>query len=266
MNAISATVESLESRRLLSAAVVDGVLVITGTPLAERILVNENFDPATRKTKTYNVSIDPVGSDRPTEYYIIPAEGVNSLRIVAGGGNDLVDLAIATYAVIAVVGIGPVRAATSIDAGSGNDEVYGGTARDSVNGGFGNDRIEGGYGDDSLNGGWGDDFLAGGNGTDLLYGSYGRDMLNGGEGDDRLYGGAGNDYLGIVGTMLPLLQEPGNDLLVGGLGDDSLAGGEGADRIYGGPGRDRFWTGDSPTEMRDRTPDEPIGPVRMPVS
>jgi hypothetical protein len=264
MGTDQAFIESFESRRLLSAAVVDGVLTIVGTPGEERILVNEQA--VFQRPKVFAVSIDPVGSDRPSENYMIPAEGVRSLKVLAFGGDDVVDLAIATYAVPAVVGITPVTVPAFVDAGTGNDDAYGGNARDMLNGGFGRDDVYGMGGGDGLFGGWGDDFLVGGDGNDVLYGNYGNDMINGGPGDDRLFGGAGNDYLGIVGLMLPLLPEPGNDVLYGGLGDDSVLGGEGADRIYGGPGRDRFWNGDAATEMLDRTPDEPVGPPRMPVS
>ena len=257
-------IESLESRCRRSAVVADGILTIMGTPTAERILVNEQAVGG--RPKVFAISIDPVGSERPTETYMIPADGVRSLKVLALGGNDVVDLAIATYGVPAVVGITPVTVPSYVDAGTGDDHVYGGMARDMLNGGFGRDFVDGMQGNDGLFGGWNDDFLTGGEDNDVVYGGYGNDMLNGGPGDDRLFGQAGNDYLGIVGTMLPLLQEPGNDMLFGGLGNDSQAGGEGADRILGGPGRDRFWNGDAPTEMLDRTPEEPVGPVRMPIS
>jgi Ca2+-binding RTX toxin-like protein len=264
MQALPNPFESLESRRFLSASVIDGVLTIVGTPGAERILINEQAIGTS--PKVFAVAIDPVDGDRPTESFMIPAEGVRSLKVIALGGNDVVDLAIATYGVPAIVGITPVTVPAFVDAGIGDDKVYGGMARDMLNGGFGRDQVNGMDGADGVFGGWGNDFLTGGAGNDVLYGSYGSDMLNGGEGDDRLFGGAGNDYLGIVGTMLPLLPEPGNDVLYGGLGDDMLAGGAGTDRIYGGPGRDRFWNGDAATEMLDRTPDEPVGPPKMPVS
>ena len=257
-------IECLESRRLLSASVIDGVLTIIGTPGDDRIIVNEQAFGG--RPKVFAIGIDPADSQRPNEAYQVPAEGVRSLKVLALGGNDVVDLGIATYAVPAVVGITPVTVPAFVDAGIGNDDVFGGSAGDMLNGGFGRDSVHGGRGNDGLFGGWGNDTLLGDAGNDTLYGGYGNDLLNGGEGDDRLFGGAGNDLLGIAGTMLPLLPEPGNDVLYGGLGDDSVLGGDGSDRIYGGPGRDRFWNGDSPSEMLDRTADEFVGPPRMPVS
>ena len=263
MPATSPLPEPLESRRLMSVDVIDGVLTIIGTPAADHIMVNEQ-DFAGRP-KTFAVAIHRV-SGGPGQNFMVPAEGVRSLKIVALGGNDMVDLAIATYAVPAVVGIYPVRTPAFVDAGTGDDRVYGGMARDVLNGGFGRDQVQGMAGDDGLLGSWGDDTLLGGDGNDVLYGGFGNDLINGGVGDDRLYGGPGNDLLGIAGTMPPLLPEPGNDVLFGGLGDDSVLGGDGDDRIYGGPGRDRFWNGDKPSEMLDRTPEESVGPPRMPVS
>lgn len=264
MRTLQSVLETLEPRRLLSVAVSDGVLSITGTSTAERILVNEQAIGG--ESKVFAVTIDPIGSERPTEQHDVSAEGIRSLKVLALGGNDVVDLAIATYGVPAVVGITPVTVPAYVDAGIGDDEVYGGMNRDMLNGGFGRDEVWGMRGNDGLFGGWGNDFLGGGEGDDVLYGHYGSDMLNGGEGNDRLFGGWGNDYLGIVGTMLPYLQEPGDDVLYGGLGNDSVVGGTGTDRVYGGPGRDRFWNGDAPSEMRDRAPEEEVGPPRMPIS
>ncbi|MGJ7040169.1 serralysin [Shinella sp. BE166] len=53
-----------------------------------------------------------------------------------------------------------------IDAGSGNDVVYGGDFRNTVNGGAGNDRIYGGNGRDVITGGTGADHLWGRDGGD----------------------------------------------------------------------------------------------------
>src|SRR5688572_5144106 len=106
MNTLHPMLETLESRRLLSVSVADGVLTVTGTPLAERILVNEQAIGGS--PKVFAISIDPIDSDRPSENHTVPAEGIRSLRVLALGGNDVVDLAIATYAVPAIAGITPV--------------------------------------------------------------------------------------------------------------------------------------------------------------
>jgi Ca2+-binding RTX toxin-like protein len=259
---VPAGLEGLEPRRLMAAAVNDGVLYVDGTGLSDSILIRQ--EPGTEKVPVFSVEIGPNdGSDRPTFLYQFPVSDVRSMVVRAGPGNDLVDLAIATYAVPALAGIKPVGVPTRVDGGFNDDEIYGGTARDTVSGGFGKDRIFGGDGNDFLDGGWGDDLLRGGNGDDFVYGGYGNDNVGGDEGNDRLFGGSGNDFLGSLGFG-PRISEPGDDLLVGGPGEDRLVGGEGKDRILGGTGRDHFSRADDESEMLDRTPDEPID-IAMPV-
>jgi Ca2+-binding RTX toxin-like protein len=79
-----------------------------------------------------------------------------------------------------------------VDAGHGNDLVYGGD---------GNDTIEGGFGVDEIIGQNGDDVLAGSAFSDLIFGNAGSDFINGGFGSDRVNGGTGADrfyHLGIA--------------------------------------------------------------------
>ncbi|SLN75709.1 Hint domain-containing protein [Roseisalinus antarcticus] len=117
----------------------------------------------------------------------------------------------------------------SVDAGAGDDTVYGGTGSDIVEGGAGNDVLGEdnggniGAGDDTYYGGDGNDLIAGGADDDLVYGGDGRDSADGGAGADTLYGGVGND------------------ILSGGSGDnaaDLIDGGADADRIELGAGFD----------------------------
>lgn len=70
-----------------------------------------------------------------------------------------------------------------IDAGDGDDVVYGQG---------GNDEIRGNIGDDRLEGGPGDDTLIGGDDRDTLIGDAGNDILVGGEDNDKLDGGEGS--------------------------------------------------------------------------
>ncbi len=112
-----------------------------------------------------------------------------------------------------------------LDAGGGNDIVFGGAGNDLLRGNDGDDEIHGGGGNDVLGGGGGNDFIDGGEGDDQLFGDAGADVLSGGAGNDVLYGGAGGD------------------LMMGGLGDDSYqidnlgdvveeTAGEGTDSVF----------------------------------
>jgi len=108
--------------------------------------------------------------------------------------------------------------ADTLDAGPGDDEVYGGAGNDTLAGGAGDDRLAGERGDDTLRGDGGADRLLGGSGADRLFGGAGGDLLRGEGGADRLEGGAGAD------------------ILAGGAGDDTLVGQGGPDVFVLAPG------------------------------
>lgn len=110
-----------------------------------------------------------------------------------------------------------------LDAGEGDDTIYGTPGDDIIDGGAGNDTIYGLGGNDQLFGGDGDDIFYGGDGEDYLYGGNGSDTLYGGAGNDSLFGDDGDDYL---------CGESGDDYLVGGCGVDTFnSGGETGDTI-----------------------------------
>ena len=109
-----------------------------------------------------------------------------------------------------------------VNAGDGDDRVYGTNGSDILYGGLGNDTLDGNSGDDILYGGLGNDILFGGADDDTLYGNVGKDTLYGGAGDDKLYGGSGDDIL---------FGEEGNDILNGASGTNRLNGASGDD-IY----------------------------------
>jgi len=274
-------VEQLEPRQLMSISASGGLLFVAGSSMRENIRIREDLDGQTGKP-VIAVEMDWPDSDRPSILRTFPRDSIRYVYVRSGGGDDVVDLAIATYAVPALAGIRPVSVPARIDGGIGDDALYGGSAGDLVYGSYGKDSIFGiggrdrvvaGPGDDAVNGGEDDDVLFGNgddddirgdNGNDLIFGNDGNDTLGGDFGDDRLYGGAGDDWLGSV-SWGPLPREDGNDLLSGGTGNDKLLGGPGKDRIYGNEGRDTFFDADDESEMLDRTPDEPIEPWADPV-
>ena len=90
-----------------------------------------------------------------------------------------------------------------------------------LNGGTGNDQLIAGDNGDRLSGNAGNDLLIGGNGADQLYGGSNNDILYGGQGNDYLNGGSGNDI--FVTTY---------DALHGARGIDTIAAfTHGADKL-----------------------------------
>ena len=257
-----AHVETFEPRRLFAATLEGGLLVVMGRPFTENILIRE--DLGMRGEPVIAVDIDAPFLDIPATHQEFPKDDVKAVLVRAGGGDDVVDLAIATYAVPALAGIGPVSVGSRVDGGSGSDQVYGGKGTDLLLGNIGDDSLFGMDGNDRLDGGRGDDVLRGGNGNDVLWGGLDDDNLGGDFGNDILFGGYGDDFLGSLGFG-PLPDEPGNDILAGGGGNDTLLGGEGFDRIAGNAGRDSFDSADSPSEWLDKQPDEPVITVPRPV-
>ena len=249
----NSALEPLEPRRHFDAVLVSGVLVVTGSPRGDEIRIWR--EPGPTDAPVWAVSISDGTMQPPTGGWF-PVGQVRSIVVRSGPGDDLIDLATATFSLPATIEYGPVTSPTRIDGGLDDDTIHGGMARDMIVDTFGDDRIFGHDGDDWLNGGRGNDFLSGGAGNDYVFGGTGDDFVYGEEGNDRLDGGPGNDHVGLNGVG-PRAPEPGNDVLFGGSGEDWMVGGEGNDRIYGGPDRDHFSGWDDDAEMLDRTPDEP---------
>lgn len=125
-------------------------------------------------------------------------------------------------------------------AGGGNDELDMNGGADVVDGQGGRDRLRGGTGDDQVTGGSGNDDLGGGSGDDVIRGSSGEDRANGNGGDDDIIGGGGDDTLSGGGGDDVIWGSGGDDVISGGGGRDFLRGGEGVDRMTGGDGDDTF--------------------------
>lgn len=182
-------IQSLEGRRLLSAALSGGVLTVTGTATNDAIVVSLSSDGTTLTVKeTSNKSRFRKGTTTTDTF---TASDVTSIVVNAGAGNDTV----------------------SINGNRKTDLTIGAT----INGDDGNDRLSGTNNADSINGGAGDDDLFGNGGADLLYGGDGDDLLVGGAGIDTLNGDAGDDLLKSAG-------DDATDILDGGT--DSAATGE----------------------------------------
>lgn len=120
--------------------------------------------------------------------------------IAASGGNDNDDI------IAALVG-GGGTIEEEVGPTGGDDVIIGDPDNPNT--------IDGGSGDDTITGGSAADFLEGGEGNDQLIGGGGADFLVGGSGDDTVFGGAGNDIL--VGG-----SGNGDDFYDGGDGIDTI--------------------------------------------
>lgn len=225
-------IEALETRTLLAADLVAGVLSVQGSSAADVLEINQHGD-------TISVNIDG-------HLESFAAAMVESLLVDAGAGDDTVR-----------INLGDIP--TTVQGGAGNDLLVGGIGNDLLEGGPGDDRLNGRRGNDRIIGGSGNDRMLGGSGHDELRGGIADDRLTGNAGNDRMYGGADNDRLnGRSGHDLldggdgndRLLGGGGRDQLDGGHGDDFLRGHGGADRLWGGLGRDRLF-GDMGRDVLD---------------
>ena len=188
----------------VTAAVVDDVLVITGTSAADRVTLDFSaHDPV-----VVDLGHDHVHRLDPRTFHSVAADlgaGDDDFRTLSGG--SLADVPL------------------TVRAGTGDDTVVGGAANDVIDGGSGDDFLLGGAGSDLVFGGRGADFVNGGVGTDTEVLGSGDDTAawNPGEGNDAISGGLGRDTLAFNGsnadermsltangTSAVFLRSPGN--------------------------------------------------------
>ena len=173
------TIQNLESRRLLTSALADGVLTVTGTAKKDDITVSLSSDGATITVKQRSQKNRFKKATTTSTDYV--AADVTSLIVNAGAGNDKVSLRGGSKD-------SPFAIAALINGEAGDDNLSGAAGNDTINGGDGDDNIYGKAGDDLLNGDAGEDFIVGGAGVDTL---------NGGDDDDLLQS-AGDGAIDIL--------------------------------------------------------------------
>ena len=153
-----ARVEHLESRRLLSVTLTNGVLTVIGSDRSDFVRVSERDDQVVvRDSTSGRCSFDE--------------DEIDQVVVRLGAGNDRARLT-------------GIDVPSRIEGDAGADFLTGGNEDDTLLGGDGADRLVGNNGDDDLRGGDGNDRLEGGNGDD---------RLSGGDGFDRATGGPGLD-------------------------------------------------------------------------
>jgi len=226
-------------------------IVLRGSTIADTITVRggEDDDEVRIENNARNLLIATFGGDDfifGSNFALeqpLPNGTFFSEVIDAGEGNDRV------YGLGGADVIFGSNGDDWIDGGAGNDVIFGGEGDDELWGGFGNDELRGSSGVDYIDGGFGSDQLFGEGHDDRLFGGGGAgDLLDGGDGDDMLEGsddgpdeirgGAGRDYLFGRGGNDKLLGDADDDVLDGGAGDDVLEGGAGSDLLVGGANHD----------------------------
>lgn len=241
--------ESLESRRLFSASLVDGLLTVEGTAGADIVDIFGSTITINGTAQVFNM------------------EEITSVIVKLGEGDD-------TFT-------GGMDRPITIFGGMGNDTLQGGLGAEAIHAGKGNDILRGSFGNDTLFGGEGDDQMFGGRGNDLLNGGLGADLFSGGNGidtadySDRVVGlfPAPDDLIitldGIANDGKPVLSCPEDmvcvlwffppemdnvlsnmEIIIGGAGNDSITGDDGANTLIGGGGNDTLMGGGGGDEIR----------------
>ena len=226
-------VEALETRDLMAASFLNGIITVTGTNAADN--VTATIHPGTLLFSPYDDSV------------VITRNSVQELseplwKIVGSPFGQWVRN-------VTRIDFYAYNGSNSFDNGTDVASwAFGGTGYDNFRGGSGNDRLYGFAGSDYLDGRAGNDSLYGdefaSTGHDTLRGGDGNDFLSGGLGNDYMDGGAGDDTLTDYVTAGSFVNEGGSDTLRGGTGNDSLYGGSGVDYLYGEADNDYLDGGD----------------------
>src|SRR5688572_3579581 len=141
-NAFSSNLEQLESRRLLSAVLADGVLTVLGSQNKDDITISLMAGNTSRLSVTLNDAVSNFN-----------VSAIDSIFVYGRGGDD----------VILVSNInGVVPFAMFLGGGADKDLIVGGNFADTLRGGDADDALTGGRGNDSLVGDDANDILTGG--------------------------------------------------------------------------------------------------------
>ncbi|MFO0798547.1 MAG: hypothetical protein U0804_13810 [Gemmataceae bacterium] len=173
-----------DSTRPWAAVLRPGVLTVHGSSGSDWLTVR----PSGTYWRDGTTVVGPSGSDWQVGIY-------------TGSGGLVATYHVDPSATPDINSINPFSSAiqsVAVHGGSGDDRIeIGVTAPQGVmvDAGAGNDVVFGGPGVDYLYGGADHDILVGGGGNDYLYGEGGRDILIGGAGSDHLYGGADDNVL-----------------------------------------------------------------------
>jgi Ca2+-binding RTX toxin-like protein len=230
-------VETLETRRLLSAAIQihDGTLIVRGTPQADVIVVRSLGPIPVNAVNAVPPMLVTINGRQRT----IELGKIRRVRVEAGAGDDLVTMTHNNIA-DAVLDV-EQRLPATIFGGDGNDTLIGGDAADYISGGAGKDSITGWTGNDTLEGDGNSDVLDGDSGKDLLRGGNGNDQIVTDDAGDSVSGGAGFDLVlnpNNTPVKLDELEASATAAALNLLPEFSFA--EGVLTVYGTPRSDRI--------------------------
>lgn len=131
------------------------------------------------------------------------------------------------------------RVDASVDAGEGNDFLFGGRGNDILRGGLGNDFIVGGGGNDVLLGGLGSDVLLGGQGQDISVGGEAERSDADLRSDSQAWANSGD--VSTLDALFALVEDPDDaanrDLLFDVSGIDAFLVGSTRDWVFGANSR-----------------------------
>jgi Ca2+-binding RTX toxin-like protein len=165
--------ETLESRRLLSVALAEGVLRVVGTHKSDHITITIESSTPDQATVEINNFVRR-----------FKLSDIEEISIQAGQGHDFVQID---------PGKGALNMQTRLYGSGGDDTLTGGAGPDRAYGGSGKDIVESNSGRDVIYGESGGDTIEGGRGNDYIDGGDGNDSIDAGPGIDRIFGGPGDD-------------------------------------------------------------------------
>jgi Ca2+-binding RTX toxin-like protein len=202
-----------------------------GHPLIERIFADggDGKDSILMDEGVANTNTSGGGVDNSQTFPMtVPVEACGGSDVDKIQGGDVADF---------LVGDGHKDGSnihcTSVDVGSGGDNLGGGKGADTLDGNGGGDTLGGAEGNDTINGGSGNDNATGGEGHDTINGGADNDALGGGPEQDPA-----NGVVSVADVSDTINGNAGDDTLDGGFGDDTLNGGADKDHLSGGDGVD----------------------------
>ncbi len=198
-----------------------------------------------------DVLLGGLGSDR------LYGDADPGTALVGAAGNDFLQAGLISTASATT---GEAGAQHTLDAGDGDNIVYGDFGNDTITTGGGEDEVYAFGGNDRIDVGDRDDVVYAGAGSDRVAGGWGRDVIYGGV--SAAGGGSANDVNMIFGDVVTddpgqppgtppassthadvIYGDLGTDMIDSYAGDDVVYGLEGSDTINAGWGRDTVYAG-----------------------